>query len=64
MQGAVYHLIKGPDTPLKVFFPEMLSELSEEQIETIAGEDFVTRNKRKALNEEIRGLQEGMKILA
>ncbi|KAL9113935.1 MAG: hypothetical protein Q9227_002069 [Pyrenula ochraceoflavens] len=64
MQGAVYHLIKGPDTPLRVFYPDLVNGLSDAQIERIAGEEMSTRNKRKSLNEEISGLQEGMKILA
>ena len=63
MQGTDYHLIAGPDTPLKVFTPEFVSSLSREQLESIAGEDLSTRRKRKELRNEIANLEKGRKVL-
>lgn len=63
MQGAQYHVIDGPDTPLKVFSPRFVTELSDSQIEEIAGEDLRTRRSRKFLNKTIADLNEGRRIL-
>ena len=63
MQGADYHLIAGPDTPLKVFTPAFVGSLSKEQLESIAGEDLSTRRKRKELRNEIANLEKGRKVL-
>lgn len=63
MQGADYHLIAGPDTPLKVFTPAFVGSLSKEQLESIAGEDLSTRRKREELRNEITNLEKGRKVL-
>ncbi|KKZ63827.1 hypothetical protein EMCG_01932 [[Emmonsia] crescens] len=39
MQAAVYHLVMGPQTPLKQFSPAFVQGLSPEQLKEIAGED-------------------------
>lgn len=64
MQAAGYHLVTGPITPLRVFSPQFVSGLSEQQSEDIAGEDMVTKRKRAALNKEIADLEAGKKVLA
>ena len=63
MQAADWHLIHGPDTPIKVFFPTFVSELSDEQLERIAGEDAMTQRRRVQLKRDIENLEKGMKIL-
>jgi len=63
MQAADFHLVTGPDSPLKLFSPRFVSELSEEQLEDIAGEDAALKRRRAALNKAIKNLEEGKKIL-
>ncbi|KAL8822372.1 MAG: hypothetical protein Q9191_006890 [Dirinaria sp. TL-2023a] len=63
MQGADYHLVTGPDAPVRVFSPAFVADLSSEQLETIAGEDVATRRKRAALKYEIENLEKGKKAL-
>lgn len=63
MQAASYHLVTGPDTPLKLFSPAFVSQLSDEQLEEIAGEDVLVRKTRARLLKEVEDLQSGKKIL-
>lgn len=63
MQGADHHLVTGPDTPIKVFSPAFVADLSEEQSEVIAGEDVSTKRKRAELTREIANLEKGKKVL-
>lgn len=63
MQAADYHLVTGPDTSIKVFSPEFVSDLTAEQLETIAGENIITRRKRVDLRREIESLEKGKKLL-
>lgn len=63
MQAAGYHLISGPDTPMKLFSPSLVSELSVEQLKEIAGEEPRQQRIRQQLEKEIRGLQTAKMIL-
>ncbi|KAI9706563.1 MAG: hypothetical protein M1836_003570 [Candelina mexicana] len=63
MQGTDYHLITGPDTPLHVFSPEFVVELSVERLEAVAGEDATSIQQRKSVEKEIESLTEGRRIL-
>lgn len=63
MQTADYHLVSGPDTPLKLFSPTFIVAMAPEQIEDIAGEDAILKRKRLALKKEIQELEAGRKIL-
>ena len=63
MQAADHHLVTGPDTPIKVFSPAFVTDLSTEQLESIAGEDVFTRRRRVELNREISNLEAGRKVL-
>jgi len=63
MQAADYHLVTGPDSPLRLFSPQFVSELSEEQLSEIAGEDAALKRRRAVLNKAIKNLEEGKKIL-
>ena len=63
MQGTDYHLITGPDTPLRVFSPEFVVELSAERLAVVAGEDTTSIQQRKSIEKEIESLMEGRRIL-
>jgi hypothetical protein len=64
MQAADHHLVTGPCSPLKLFSPSFVSELTDEQLLEIAGEDAALRSKRAALNKEIADLEAGRKVLS
>lgn len=64
MQAASYHLVTGPDTPLKLLSPSFVTKLNADQLEDIAGEDAGLKRKRKMLVKEIQGLEAGRKILS
>lgn len=63
MQSILHHLIAGPDTPLSLFCPEMVSRLTDEELDSIAGEAPSARRKREQLNKEIASLTEAKSIL-
>lgn len=63
VQGTDFHMITGPDTPLRPFPPEFVVELSAEQLEAVAREDATSFQQRKSVEKEIGSLTEGMKIL-
>ncbi|KAF2195597.1 hypothetical protein K469DRAFT_744134 [Zopfia rhizophila CBS 207.26] len=63
MHAVGYHLIHGPDTPLKLFSPSFVLELTQGQLQEIAGEDSSLKRKRAQLKKEIQDLEAGRKIL-
>ena len=63
MQAADFHLVTGPETPLKLFSPAFVNRLSEKQLQEIAGEDPALQRKRAALTKEIEALERGKKVL-
>jgi hypothetical protein len=63
MQACDHHLVTGPDTPLKLFSPSFVTELSVQQLEEVAGENTRLKRKRKVLSKEIEDLEAGTKIL-
>ncbi|KAK2800258.1 hypothetical protein FQN51_006166 [Onygenales sp. PD_10] len=63
MQAADFHLVTGPETPIKQFSPAFVQGLSLEQLEEIAGEDAKLKRKRAQLRKEIKELEAGRKIL-
>ena len=63
MQAVDFHLINGPEGPLKLFTSNFVSALTAEQLERIAGEDVSTKRKREELKREIENLTNGKKIL-
>lgn len=63
MQAGDHFLVTGPDTPIKVFSPSLVSSLTDEQLDTIAGESATTRRKRADLRREIESLEKGKKLL-
>ncbi len=62
MQAADYFLVTGHDAPIKVFSPKFVSELTDEQLAAIAGEDLVSKRKREDLKRKIENLEVGKKI--
>jgi hypothetical protein len=64
MQAADYHLVTGPDSPLRLFSPPFVTKLTEEQLMEIAGEDAALRRKRAALMKKIADLEAGKKVLS
>ena len=62
MQAVDHFLITGHDAPIKVFSPRFVSELTNEQLEAIAGEDLVFKRKREDLKRKIDNLEAGKKI--
>ena len=63
MQAADFHLVHGPNSPVRLFSPTFVSDLTEEQLEYIAGEDVSTKRKRTELEREIKSLESGRKLL-
>ena len=63
MQAADYHLVTGPDSPIKVFTPAFVSDLTAEQLEQIAGEHTATKRRRAELKREIESLEKGKKMI-
>ncbi|KAL2846710.1 hypothetical protein BJY01DRAFT_234510 [Aspergillus pseudoustus] len=46
MQAAGYYLVNGPETPMKLFSPLLVTCLTSEQLEEIAGEDALLKQKQ------------------
>lgn len=63
MQAADYHLVTGPMSPVKLFSPSFVSELTQQQLEFIAGEDASVLRKRAELDREIANPDMGKRIL-
>lgn len=63
MQAADFHLVTGPDTPIRAFSPAFVSELTEGQLAAIAGENIANRKKRDELKREIDSLVNGRRLL-
>ncbi|KAK8240126.1 dynamin GTPase [Phyllosticta capitalensis] len=64
MYAVAHHLISGPDTPLRLFSPTFVSDLSAEKLEEIAGEEELLKNRRSQLLKEVANLELGRKILS
>ena len=62
-QVIAHFLLDGSQSPLKVFSPELVMGLGDEQLELIAGEDAETRERRTMLEAETRNLEAAMKLL-
>ncbi|WEW61266.1 hypothetical protein PRK78_006756 [Emydomyces testavorans] len=63
MQAAHYHLLTGPETPLRLLSPAYVQRLTPDMLESIAGEDPVLRRTRSQLKKEIEELEAARKIL-
>ena len=63
MQGAAYHLVTGPDTPLRVFSARFVTNMTDDELQDVAGDDALIRANRAALEKEIADLEAGSKII-
>ena len=63
MQAIYFHLLTGESSPLRLFSTNFVGELSESQLDLIAGEDVSTKQLRKDLEKEIAALEKGKKLL-
>jgi hypothetical protein len=63
MQAVDYHLVTGPEAPMKLISPTWVNDLSNDALEEIAGEDVGSKRRRKQLQKEIEDLETGRRIL-
>lgn len=61
MQAADFYLVTGPESPMKLFSPSWVYNLSREQLESIAGEEPSLRRKRRQLRKQVKELEAGKK---
>lgn len=64
MQAADYHLTTGPRTPLTLFSPAFVAEMTPAQLEEVAGEDLTLKRRRAQLERELKNLEDGKRILS
>lgn len=63
-QQAIDHfLLDGSGSPLKVLNPELISKMTDTQLDMIAGEDSNTKRERERLGSEIQGLEAAMRVV-
>ena len=64
VQQVIDHtLLSGDRSPLRVLCPSLISDMSDEELDMIAGEDAVTRQKRRALQKEEKEWLQAVKVL-
>lgn len=63
MQAAGWHLLTGQQSPLKLFSPKFVNELSDESLSDIATEDEATKEARRELKVKIADLEKGKQLL-
>lgn len=63
MQGTNHYLLMGEDSPLRIFSPLFVSDLTDEQLESIAGEKLSSKQLRETLKPDIKALEGGKKLL-
>lgn len=57
------YLLTGENSPIKIITPVFVSEMTDKQLEDIAGEDIVTKRERQALMGKIAALEHGKEVL-
>ncbi|KPM45987.1 hypothetical protein AK830_g453 [Neonectria ditissima] len=63
-QQVIHHfLLHAPDSPLNVLSDTVVLKMTPEQLDAIAGEDMVSRERRKKLTADIENLTQALKIL-
>ena len=60
---ADYYLTTGPSTPLKLFSPAFVAEITPERLQEVAGEELVQKRRRMQLEKEHKDLEDGKRIL-
>ena len=63
MQAADHFLVTGSESPLRLFTPSFVHQLSPEILNTVAGEEVISKRARIALVQEIKSLNDGKKLL-
>lgn len=58
-----YYLLQAPDGPLNVLSDQVVLYLTAEQLDAIAGEDLISRERREKLTRDVADLTKAMKIL-
>ena len=63
IQATDFYLLVGDQSPMCLFSSEWVHDLSKEQLEEVAGEDFSVKRRRAQLRKEIRELEAGRRVL-
>lgn len=63
MQAVDYYLVTGPKTPMGLFSPNFVANLTKDQLEDIAGEEESLKSTRRHLSKKLKDLEEAKKIL-
>jgi hypothetical protein len=63
MQAVDHCLLTGPGAPMKLISATWVNELSNKELEQIAGEDMGSKRRRQLLQKEIASLEEASKAL-
>lgn len=58
-----YHLLNGPESPLKVFTQDWVLGLDPEKLEEIAGESKSTKRNRSRVKKKLADMEEALKVL-
>lgn len=63
-QQVIYHfLLESEQSPLRLFSTKLVLDMSDEQLEAIAGEDVMTTAERERLGIEVKSLKDALSIL-
>jgi hypothetical protein len=62
-QAVDHFLLTGPSSPLAVFNQEWVISLESDQLEAIAGESPITKQRRAVLLKKIQDLEDASRIL-
>ncbi|KAE8834149.1 hypothetical protein HRS9122_08229 [Pyrenophora teres f. teres] len=63
IQVVGHFLLEGDESPLKIFSPDLVIGLTDNQLELIAGEDLETKKQRSMLETDIKNLEAAIKVL-
>jgi hypothetical protein len=58
-----HFLLHAPDGPLCVFSQDVVIHMTADQLDTIAGEDTLSRDRREKLTHDISKMKQGLKVL-
>ena len=63
IQAADYYLVNRPEASIKLFSLSFINKLTREQLEEIAGEETILKQKQRQLLKKIDNLKTAKKIL-
>lgn len=58
-----HFLLHAPNGPLSVLSQDVVLRMTTEELEAIAGEDMISRDRREKLTRDVANLKEGLKVL-